>query len=102
MTTEKLVRRLDDEGIVALETETWTGLEGPMEEVERHPTYVAGDLLILRVGGRLVAVEEPSGSERVVRLLADDEEARRFVRERMETYDRMFDGGCGCKVDYYR
>jgi hypothetical protein len=32
--------------------------------------------------------------------LGDEDEVRRFVRERLEAYDRMWDG-CGCKVDYY-
>jgi hypothetical protein len=79
----------------------WEGLAAVLEEVERHPTFLAGDLVIVRCDAGLVAVEEPSSRERVIRLLGGEEEARRFVRERLDTYERMWDG-CGCKVEYYR
>jgi len=32
--------------------------------------------------------------------MKNKKEADLFIDERMETYDRMWDG-CGCKVDYY-
>jgi len=28
-------------------------------------------------------------------------EAEEFIKERLEIYNRMWDG-CGCKVDYYK
>jgi len=35
-----------------------------------------------------------------VRRLGGEDEARAFIRDRLDTYDRMWDG-CGCKIDYY-
>lgn len=97
-----LARRLDAETIVPLEWEAWEALAPELDELERHDTFVAGDLVIGRLAGRLVAVEEPGRDERVVRLLADEAAARAFVEDRKATYERMFEGGCGCKVEYYR
>jgi len=101
MTTEELSDRLRSEGIVKIEPGEWTTLAATLEEVERHPTFMAGDLVIVRADAGLIAVEEPSSTERVLRLLGGDEEARSFVEQRLDTYERMWDG-CGCRVEYYR
>jgi hypothetical protein len=93
MTAEDLRRRVLAEGIVTLGSAEWTRVEGSFDEVERHDTFIAGDVL--------VAVEEPMPGKRVIRRLDDESEARAFVRDRLDTYERMWDG-CGCKVDYYR
>jgi hypothetical protein len=101
MTAEDLTQRVLAEGIVTLESAEWRQLEDSFDAVERHDTFIAGDLVIARSDGVLVAVEAPTPDKRVIRRLADEGEARAFVRERLDTYERMWDG-CGCKVDYYR
>jgi hypothetical protein len=85
---------------VPVRAAAWPELASEFEEVERHATFVAGELLIVRSGVRLAAVEAPSPGERVVRRLADEDEVRRFVGQRLDQYERMWDG-CGCRVDYY-
>ena len=100
MTTEELHRRLESERIVPLPASDWAELAGDFDELESHDTLVAGYLLIVRGASGLAAVEQPSHDERVVRLISDDQEARRFVQDRLEQYERMWDG-CGCKIDYY-
>lgn len=100
MTADELDRRLMSERIVPVSTSDWTDIAGNFEELERHDTLVAGDLLIVRTSAGLAAVEQPSPDKRVVRLISDSDEARRFVSDRLEQYERMWDG-CGCKIDYY-
>ncbi len=95
MTADELERRLRSERIVP-----WAELADEFEEMQRHDTLVAGQLLIVRGEAGLAAVEQPSPDERVIRLLSDEEQAHRFVADRLEQYERMWDG-CGCKVDYY-
>ncbi|MFQ5536331.1 MAG: hypothetical protein ACE5GJ_02655 [Gemmatimonadota bacterium] len=68
--------------------------------MERHATFIAGDVVIYRWNDGYLAVEEPSRTERVVRRLSNREAVRAFVDNRLDTYERMWDG-CGCKVDYY-
>ncbi len=96
----ELTDRLHARGIVPLPAEVWNALASEFQEIERHATGIAGDLLIIRTTAGPAAVEQPSVTERVVRVLKDDGEVRRFVRERMAQYERMWDG-CGCKVDYH-
>jgi len=100
MTPEELQRRLQDERIVSLSAVAWAAMANDFEQVERHDTLVAGDLLIIRTDAGLAAVEQPKSAERVVRLLGSTREAKAFVQERLALYERMWDG-CGCKVDYY-
>ncbi len=99
MTVEELTTRLASEKVVSLPTPEWESMKDAFEEVERHATFIAGDLVIVRRHGVLYALEEPSSRERVLRRLHEDE-VRSFVRDRLETYERMWDG-CGCRVEYY-
>jgi hypothetical protein len=100
MTIEEFGRRLRAERIVPMPASQWAELAYEFEEMQRHDTLVAGHLLIVRGEAGLAAVEQPSADERVVRLMSDEDEATRFVADRLDKYERMWDG-CGCKVDYY-
>jgi len=99
MTAEELTRRLEDEGVVSLKAEEWAGVADAFVEIERHDTHVAGDLVIVRTPAGPAAVEAPRPHQRVIRRLADMDKVRRFVADRLATYERMWDG-CGCKIDY--
>jgi hypothetical protein len=99
MTIDALDRRLREERIVSMPAAEWDRLAPGLEVVERHPTGLAGELLVIRIGEGLAAVEAPSDDTRFVRRLADAAEAQQLVHRRLETYDKMWDG-CGCKVDY--
>ena len=101
MTAEELNQRLRRGEIVPLSAAEWEAIEGHFEELERHATFVVGDLLIVRGESGLAAVEQPFRDKRVVRPLSSVDEKDEFVKKRLETYERMWDG-CGCKVDYYR
>ena len=100
VSAEDFRERLASGGTVPLSAEEWDYLAGEFPVEERHPTQLAGDLLIIRVGEDLAAVESPSRDARVARILGGPEEVRAFVTRRMEEYERMWDG-CGVKVDYY-
>jgi hypothetical protein len=100
MDVDELERHLSAERIVPLTAGEWAALADALDEVERHHTMVAGDLLVIRTGPGLAAVERPTPDERVVRLLGEESAVRTFVAERMAQYERMWDG-CGCRVDYY-
>jgi hypothetical protein len=100
MTAEEFAAKVSAGGTVPLPASDWERLAPAFPEVERHNTQLAGDLVIIRVGKDLAAVEEPSKGARVARLLGGAEEAEAFVRQRLEEYERMWDG-CGVKVDYF-
>ena len=100
MTVEEFLAKVQEGGTVPLGRDEWEALAPHFPEVERHNTQLAGNLLVVRAGGSLVAVEQPSRDARVARLLGSEEEARTFVEKRLEEYERMWDG-CGVKIEYY-
>lgn len=100
MTIDEFKRRLALGGTVPLSAGEWESFSPDFLVEERHQTQLAGELLIVRFREDLVAVEAPSRTARVARLLGGPEEARTFVEKRLEEYERMWDG-CGVKVEYY-
>jgi hypothetical protein len=99
-TAKQLVERLKEQPIVSLDAREWMDIAEQFDEVERHSTLSGGDLVVVRLGTGYAVVEQPTGDKRVIRRLANIEEVRRFVTNRLEDYERMWDG-CGCKIDYY-
>jgi len=95
-----LVKRLSEESIVSLERDAWEAVAGQFEEIERHATFIGGDLIIIQLDSGFAAVEQPESEKRVIRRLPDSDAVRRFVDQRRQEYDRMWDG-CGCKINYY-
>ena len=100
MSPEELNRRLAGDHIIRLSADEWEAAAPGLEEVERHDTFIAGDLILVRTDHGLAAVEEPKAGERVVTRLGDAATAAAFVEERLSDYERMWDG-CGCRIDYY-
>lgn len=100
MTADEFREQVVGGGTVPLSAREWEEIAPEFPVEERHPTQLAGDLLIIRFDDGLAAVEAPSRDARVARFLGGPEEARAFVAKRMEEYERMWDG-CGVKVDYY-
>ena len=100
MTEQEFIEKIQGGGTVPLSREEWESVSDAFQVVERHNTQLAGDLLIIRVGRELAALEAPSRDARVARLLGGEKEARAFVGRRLEEYERMWDG-CGVKVEYY-
>ena len=69
--------------------------------VEEKDTLISGKLRLLSFQNNLFIQEQSDKGELLIRLMKDKEEAKEFINERMEIYDKMWDG-CGCKVDYYK
>ena len=100
MNAHELQQRLGDGTPVAIDEQDWLAVADAFPVRERHDTMLAGELLVVQTATGVAAVEQPpSTRQRVVRLLSSEAAARDFVRDRLDTYDRMWDG-CGCKVDY--
>jgi hypothetical protein len=100
VTVEEFLSKMQEGGTVPLHREEWEALAPSFPEVERHNTQLAGDLILVRMGTQLAAVEQPSREARVARLFKSEKEARAFLERRLEEYERMWDG-CGVKIEYY-
>jgi hypothetical protein len=101
VTATTLIRRLGADQVVPLTAVQWDAVSSAFEVVGRHDTHLRGDLLVVSTPVGLAAVEAPSAATRVVRRLGNAAAADRFVGDRLDTYERMWNG-CGCRIDYYR
>ncbi len=70
-------------------------------EVEyEHNTLISDYIRIIKLNDNIVVQEKTDKNEIALHLFDDEKEAEKFVDERLEIYEKMWDG-CGCKVKYY-
>jgi len=69
--------------------------------VEEKDTLISDKLRLLNYQNNLLIQEKSNKGELLIRFMQNKAEASKFIDERLEIYDRMWDG-CGCKVDYYK
>jgi hypothetical protein len=76
-------------------------LVASFETLRAQDTGIAGLIRVIRTEAGPAVAEYPTSSPlAVIRPFSSMEEAQAFVDERLETYERMWDG-CGCRIDYF-
>jgi hypothetical protein len=68
--------------------------------LEEEDTLISDKIRLLKFKDELLIQEKTNKDEFLVRLMKTKKEADDFIKERLEIYDRMWEG-CGCKVEYY-
>ena len=63
-------------------------------------TYISDKIRLLKYKTDLLIQEKSTKDEYLVRVMKTKKEAEEFIKQRLEIYNRMWDG-CGCKVNYY-
>ena len=63
-------------------------------------THISDKIRLLKYKDELFIQEKSNKDELIVRIKKSKKEAEEFIKERLEIYDRMWDG-CGCRVEYY-
>lgn len=96
--SEDLLLKLATGKIIVLSPSQWEEVASDFPVKDAIGTGLAGDILLVRrslPGKKKIAwaiVEEPKPSERVIRPLATEKEARALIADRMAAYERMWDG----------
>ena len=73
---------------------------GNAEIIRTEDTHLSDFIRILRYDDKILIQEMTSKSEIILRKINSLDEANNFVQERLDFYERKWDG-CGCKIDYY-
>lgn len=63
-------------------------------------TYMSDKIRLLKFQDQLILQEKTTKDEYIIRSVNSLKEAKELIKERLEIYNRMWDG-CGCKVEYY-
>ena len=63
-------------------------------------TLISDKIRLLKFKDELILQEKSTKDEYLIRIMKTKKEAEEIIKERLEIYDKMWDG-CGCKVNYY-
>lgn len=75
-------------------------LKNSAEIITERDTLISGSIRIMRIDDIYLLQETTNKSEITLRIFPSLESATDLLNERMEIYEKMWDG-CGCKVNYY-
>ena len=100
MRIKELITRAKKKAYLKLNEKKLELLLSKCKVVEEKDTLISGKLKLLSFQNNLFIQEQSNKGELLIRFMKDKEEAKEFIDERMETYDKMWDG-CGCHVHYY-
>jgi len=64
-------------------------------------TYMSDKIRLLEYNHELLLQEKTTKDENLIRVMKTKKEAEEFIKQRLEIYNRMWDG-CGCRIDYYK
>ena len=70
------------------------------ELVRVEDTHLSDFIRLIKYNGNLFIQETTFNKEIIVRKVCSIEDADKFIQERLDFYERKWDG-CGCKIDYY-
>ena len=100
MKIDELVDQLKIQKLLILPLENLSEILKQVTVIEDKDTLMIDHIRILKWKEKILIQEATSKNELAIRIAESVEDANRFINERMETYERMWDG-CGCKVNYY-
>jgi len=63
-------------------------------------TYISDKIRLLKFKDELILQEKTTKDEYLIRIMSTEKEAEELIKDRLEIYNRMWDG-CGCRVSYY-
>jgi hypothetical protein len=98
--TSELSRRFETEKYIVISNEELTDLLTSSCIVFEQDTRLRDFIRILKVQNRSYLQEKTNLGEIIIRRFDSEVDALKLVNERMEIYDKMWDG-CGCKINYY-
>jgi len=67
--------------------------------IQENDTLLSGKIRILEYNHNIYIQEKTDKMDYIVRKVNNIDSAKKIVQDRLDTYDRMWDG-CGCRIDY--
>lgn len=100
MIAEKVIYELNSNKYYLLKPDKLNDFLSEVEIISENDTKIYGMIRIVKFNKIILTQELTNINEVSIRKFNNIEEASKFIDDRIDVYDRMWDG-CGCKVDYY-
>jgi hypothetical protein len=101
MNLEKVVSTLKRKKYLIISEAELNELLSKSELLLEENTYLSDKIRLLKYNDDLLIQEKSTKEEFLIRRMNTRKEAEDLIKERLDIYNRMWDG-CGCKVDYYK
>ena len=93
-------KRFKTEKYIVITDRELTELSNSSKIIFEQDTRIRDMIRILKVENHFFLQEKTNLGEIIIRQFDSEADAMKLVNERMEIYDKMWDG-CGCKINYY-
>jgi hypothetical protein len=100
MSVDKIIDSVKEKSFVVLQKEELDILLACATILKEENTSLSDFIRILKYNDDIFVQEMSDKYEILLRKMNSLEEAESFVKERLDFYDRKWDG-CGCSIDYY-
>lgn len=100
MIADKLISDLSKNSFVIINKDELNKFLSEAQIIKEENTYLCDFIRLLSYKENIIVQELSNKNEIIIRRFNSLKEAEEFIQERLDYYDRKWDG-CGCKVDYY-
>jgi hypothetical protein len=100
MDIQKIITDARKKKYLVVSEEVVTELKANSKLIIEENTYISDKIRLLKYKTDLLIQEKTTKHEYLIRVMKTKKEAEDFIKDRLEIYNRMWDG-CGCKVKYY-
>jgi signal transduction histidine kinase len=101
MDIEKIINKVRKKKYLPVSKEEVNELLVVSKLIIEENTYISDKIRLLELQSYLLLQEKTTNDEFLIRIVKTKTEGEDLIKERLEIYNRMWDG-CGCKIDYYK
>ena len=91
--------QFETRSIVIISLQELKTLLSQVEIILEADTLISHMIRILKISATFWVQEKSPKNEILLRTFASEKAAKEFVENRLQIYEKMWDG-CGCKIDY--
>lgn len=95
-----LINQFLNKNIIIISAEVLNDLFQNAELLFEMNTLISDFIRLFKINEKFWVQERSNKNEFIIRQFDLEYTAKKFIDDRMQIYDKMWDG-CGCKIDYY-
>jgi hypothetical protein len=100
MKTDDILRKAFNSNYIIIEDSELQTLLNNCEILQEVDTHLSDFIRVLKHDNHFFVQEITFKKEILIRRMNSIQDTDKFVQERLDYYERKWDG-CGCKIDYY-